>query len=471
MKRSLFNSIFLWLACSVAAAQDDGVPSLEQSQALLEEKSRIENMIADLETDYGPYDVSLLEPLESLAELYLSSEEFTALASIYGRQLQIMRADKGLDHPDNISIVRLIFNNQIRLGDWSDASDSLAHIRYLQSVDQTASPDALVAAITEQADWLLARVYLDEPRLRARSLLAVRELFDEVEDLVEERYGEDSSELVPVFYRQALTLYQLVAFLNSDSSLGSETIERLVQEDGIARLQVANLRGPGVFTGLLGPGANIPIVDGDSLIGETYLREALSKINEIRDIFEAKGDSEALAMANVAYGDFQILLGRSSGAKSYREAREILSEASISENSIEEYFGRPQIIPMETLPLSLEMALSERKAQIAQVEELSLETLFVGEFVSLEESAAIVRMSDAVRGYDFTEPAMVVDLKFSINSRGETSAVKVLDAQPNDGFVRRKATKAIQRMRFRPVFDGRKTQRVRNAIIRYRFDQ
>jgi TonB family protein len=93
----------------------------------------------------------------------------------------------------------------------------------------------------------------------------------------------------------------------------------------------------------------------------------------------------------------------------------------------------------------------------------------VGEFVSLQESAAIVRMSEAVRRYDFAEPANTVDLQFHISSRGNTSSVKVLNAQPNEGFIRSRAMKAVRRMQFRPVFDGGKTQRVRDVTIRYRF--
>jgi hypothetical protein len=470
MKRSLLNTIFCLLACSAGLAQDAEVPSLRQSQALLEEKSRIEILIADLESNYGPYDVRLLEPLESLAELYLSSEEFTALDVVYSRMLQLMRTDSGLDHLDNIPIVRLILENQIRLGNWSDASDNLEHIRYLQSANIESSPDALVTAITEQADWLMARIYLDERRLRARNLLQVRELFEEAEDLIEDRYGDTSIELVPVLYRQALTLYQLVAFLNADGSLASETIDKLVLEDGVARLQLAGGRSQGVFPGLFGPGFNIPIVDGDGLIGEAYLREALSKIDAVRDIFEAEGNKEALAMANVAYGDFQILLGRSSGTKNYARAQELFIEAALPEQAIDDYFSQPQIIPMATLPLSLSQALLEKNTQSKLVDGVDSSDKFVGEFVSLEESAAIVSMSDAVRRYDVALPAYVVHLKFSINSRGGVSSVKVLDAQPNDGFVRRTASKAVRRMQFRPVFDGRKTQRVRDVTIAYRFD-
>ncbi len=470
MKRSLF---YLLVACSceLALAQASDVSSLSQSQALLEEQTRIENLMADIESDYGPYDVRLLEPLESLAELYLSSEEFTELESVYSRQLQIMRADRGLDHPDNIPIVRSILRNQIQQGEWSEVSDSLAHIRYLQGVNSDSSPDALIAAITEQADWLMARIYLDEPRYRARNLLEVRELFEDVEDLVEERYGEESLEMAPVLYRQALINYQLVAFLNSTNSLGSETIDRLVQEDGIGRLQLSNVRG-GIFsTGLIGNGINIPVVDGNSLIGESYLREGLSKIDDIRDLFEALDNQEALAMANIAYGDFQVLLGRSSGYKSYAEAQELLLNASVSRQAIDEYFQQPQVIPMETLPLTFDQALLEKTEQNSLVEGVDSDAIFLGEFISLEESAAIVRMSDAVRSFGFSEPSNVVDLKFNISSRGVTSSVRVLDAQPNQSFVRRNAAEAIKRMQFRPLFDGQKTKRVRGATIRYRFDE
>ncbi len=471
MKRSLFYLLLVCVSSSLGLAQDGEVSRLSQSQAVLAEQARIENLMADIESNYGPYDARLLEPLESLAELYSSSEEFTALEAVYSRQLQIMRADKGLDHPDNIPIVRLILKNQIQLEQWSDVSDSLAHLRYLRSTNDDSSSDSLVAAIIEQADWLMARVYVDEPRYRARNLLEVRELFEDVEDLVEEQYGENSLEMVPVLYRQALIQYQLVAFLNSENSLGSETIDRLVQEDGIGRLQLGSVRG-GIFsTGLIGNGYNIPVVDGGSLIGEAYLREGLSKIDDIRDIFEVLDNKEALAMANIAYGDFQILLGRSSGAKSYVEAQELLLSASVSGQNIDEYFQYPHIIPMESLPLTFDQALAEKNERLALGESIASDAIYLGEFVALEESAAIVEMSEAVRSFGFIEPSSVVDLKFNISSRGSTSSVRVIDAQPNQGHVRRSAIEAVRRMQFRPIFDGRRTKRVRSATIRYRFDE
>ena len=470
MKRSFINSVLFSLLCGVALAQDGDVSSLSQSQAMIEEEARIESLIAEFESDYGPYDVRLLEPLESLAELYLSSEEFAALDEVYSRQLQLMRADQGLDHVDNIPIVRLMLENQIRLGNWSAASDNLEHIRYLQSANSTSAPDNLVAAITEQADWLMARIYLDEPRLRSRNLLKVRDLFEDAEALVEGHYGDESIELVPVLYRQALVLHQLVAFLNADGSLASEAIDGLILEDGIGRLQTVTGRGQGAFTGLLGPGFNIPIVDSDSLVGEAYLREALSKIDDVRDIFEAENNLEALAFANVAYGDFQILLGRSSGAKNYKKAQELLVDAGFSTERINEYFDRPQMIPMEVLPLSLAQAEAQKSQELEHAPATEFDGVFIGEFVSLQEAAAIVRMPAGIRRFDIPEPANSVDLKFNISTRGNTSSVKILNAEPNEGFVRRVALHAVRRMQFRPMFDGRKTQRVREATIRYRFD-
>lgn len=470
MKRFQKISSALYFVCSVCIAQDGAVSPLSQSQAMLEEKSRIESLIAELESDYGPFDARLLEPLESLAELYLSAEQYSQLDAVYSRQLQLMRADKGLDHPDNIAIVRRIVENQIKQGNWSDVSDNLEHIRYLQSVNRDASPDGLIAAINEQANWLKARIYLDEARLRSRHLLDARDLFEDALDLVENHYGEGSVESVPILYHQASILFELVAFLNAEDSLSSEAIDRLILADGIARLQLAGGRGQGSFNGLLGIGYNIPIVDGDALVGESYLREALSKIDDVRDIFEAENNLEALAMANVAYGDFQILLGRGSGAKSYERAQELLFEASVNANAVAAFFASPQIIPMENLPLTLDAAISQKNSDTSNLIELDADEVFVGEFVALDESAAIVRMSQAVRRYDFAKPDALVDLKLTVNSRGNASSVKVISAEPNDGYVRRKALEAVRRMQFRPVFDGKKTRRVRDVRIRYRFD-
>ena len=206
----------------------------------------------------------------------------------------------GLQHPDLVPRLRAIITNQMRLGNWERISDHLLHIRNLLSSDTDVARQDVLQAIDDQAYWHLSRVYLDKPRQRARNLMAARELFDEMERLAEDSFGEDSPQMIPWLYKQAVNKYQLVEFLNASGGLGSDTMRRLIREDGMAKLQ---LYAPRSF--FPWDTSFIPIIDGDKPIGEAYLREGLNLVVRIRSIAEAQGDLEAEAMAIIYHGDFQ----------------------------------------------------------------------------------------------------------------------------------------------------------------------
>lgn len=465
--------LFLSCCLSIAvlqpcAAQTDG-SSLIRSREFIEEQARLQAIIVEIESDSGPYNPALLEPLDSLVELQINAGDFEAVESIQNRQLQLMRAERGLDHYDNILLVRSIIENQIRLGKWVEVSDNLEHIRYLQSVNRDLDEEGLVDAIRDQAQWHLLRVYLDEARLRARNLLRYREYHEEVEDILEQQYGDDSLEMVPVLYQQALSLFHVVSALNSENSLSGDMLDGVIRKDGIGKLQLHNPRFQSSVNGLFGPNSFVPVVDGDGIIGESYLRDALSKIDDIRDILEINDEAEALAMANLYYGDFQLLLNRGTGRRSYRKSREMLIESGIPESVVEAYFSQPQIIPQSQFYFKLEQA--QAAAELRRETPFDANAVHLGRFVALEQAAPGVEMPALAASQGIPMPEHVVLMSFTINTRGDVSSVKTIDAESEESTVRRRAVRAVRQLRFRPSIIEGKNKRVRGALLNYQFSK
>lgn len=465
--------VLLWVGLVAAfggAAFSAEKPKLNKSQAVLQQLELVQLRITDLESEAGPYDPRLLEPLQALSELYLTAEDFKAVAEIQSRQLQIMRAELGLYHPDNIAMVNSIISNNIRMAEWSEVEDSLEHIRYLEGVNAQGNPESLLLAIEAQASWSIAQIAVGEPRMRARNLLDARESYEDIKDLAQNAFGEDSSAMVPWLYKRAVNLYQIVAALNSDSGLAGDTLARVIQLDGVARLQAYNSRARFAGGSFFDRNPQIPVLDGDGLIGEAYLRDALTELKTITEMLEESGDIEAQAMGHIYYGDFRILVGLGSGRKSYLKANDLLREAGISETRISQFFNVPRSIPAEVFASTL--AQAETAINAALVQSPSDKSVYISEFTALEEDLGNVSMPASFTGrWGLKLPPNVIEMTVNVSSRGVVSAPKFVTASSDDKSFRRKALRSVRSLRFRPRFEEGKVVRVRGLKLSYRFEE
>lgn len=467
----------LWIFCTVGvaaafscAAFTAEQPKLNKSQAVLQQLEVVRVRISQLESESGPYAPGLLEPLQALSELYLTAEDFETVAEIQSRQLQIMRAELGLDHPDNIAMVNSIIANNIRLNEWSEVDDNLEHIRYLVGVNNEEDFEPLLQAIDAQASWSIAQIAVAEPRRRARNLLEARESYDEIKGLAEDAFGEDSLAMVPWLYKRATNLYQVVAVLNGSNRLAGDALDRIIQKDGVARLQSTNSRSRFAGGSFFNSNPRIPVLDPDSLIGEAYLRDALAELRAITKMFEESGDIEAQAMANIYYGDFRVLLGMGSGRKTYRKAMELLREAGIAQNRISEFFNVPQVIPVEEFSFSLAEAETAKKATLAP--SISDPSVSITGFTALAEDAGNVRMpASFTNRWGFGLPEDVVEITVNVGSTGVLSSAKFVAASSEEKSIERSALRSVRGLRFRPRFEEDKPVRVTGMKILYRFEE
>jgi len=447
---------------------------VDASNSQLIQINRYRDQIADLESEYGPYHTSLLEPLSALAQIYSRDADYEAAAELLGRHLQVLRTEQGLDNPALIPVIETIIPNSLQLGDYAEVSDHFDHIRHLRGRDN--DPALVLEAMADQADWFLTRVYVDEPRLRVRNFSAARDLFRDMLDYAEDAYGEDNPAIIPWLYREAANQYRLLAMLNAGGSLGSDAVDRILRFENGSRVQL--IRGTFFDSDqLFGPGSNVPILDGDERIGEDYLEEGLGQIGKIRDMMEDNNDLEAQAMADVYYADFQLLLDRGSAQRNYRKAHDKFLEAGIASERVEAFFARPILLPVGQYFDRLEQALffQEQMAQQPMVSDVDnsadsdAETsLHLGPIVAWNEALPYSQQPP--------QPSVVADLalqyqkaevSFTVNRNGETSSVKVLSTDSDDVRFRRNARSGVREMRFRPrIVEGR-SQRVRNVRMQY----
>lgn len=477
-----FSSISLRLAVlfCIGSLQAQDNDTLAATNTLLQDIQRYELELQNLEGDFGPFDERLLEPLGSIEAIYEQLGDFERVLEIQTRRLQLVRTSRGLEHPDSIPLVEAMIRTEIQLGNWAGISDQLDHLLTLAQENYARDSDQVMHAMERQASWHMARVYLDRNRDRAENFMEAREIYDELLDLAEERFGEDDPRLIPWLYKRAHSLALLVALLNSEGSLRGDAIDETIREDGQGRLQTANRGAAFPTTSFIGPSSRVPVVNGREPVGVYYLRLANGYIDDIRDIAEAEDDWETWAMASIYYADYAFLRGRNIGRSNYRDAREKLVELGFDEERLDRFFSRPMPIPVPRFYARFD-EMEAYQNQLSQGLELTLEAdedidpeepwrepVHVGRFLAWEDDVGAAQrpvLEDPLFAMDL--PIGFVDLSFRVNGNGIVSAVDILHAEPDERRARRDAIRAVRAMRFRPtLYDGRSRARP-DVQIRY----
>lgn len=434
-----------------------------------EQLAAYQAQIEDLEFEFGPYHPSLIEPLESMIELLKEIEDYERVAELQNRQLQVMRTELGFEHPDLIPLLQSIMTTQLNLGNWEDISDQLEHIRHLYTTIDGENTELLLSAIQDQIDWLFSQITIDERREQARNFFKIRDLYEEIEDIVEDSYGEDSLKAAPWLYKVAHNEYHLVRFLNASKGLGSESIDRLVRREGTFGLERQNRAGISSRS-FFGNSSITPVVDRGRPVGDGYLRDGYSIVNKIQDVVEENASLEAQAMLKIYRSDFQLISDRGTAIRGYRDARDMLLEAGIAEEEVLWFFERPMVIPMDSLHLNFADALAELRERIEPIGPVASEEIHLGLFTSWTEELDSTPMPESKNPFwqrDY--PFKYADVSFSVSSRGKASSVDILATGPEELDSKRSIWRSVRDIHFRPALIDNKARRVKDVRMRYQF--
>jgi hypothetical protein len=465
---SLFVLLCFWGLLSHAAEER---PLISSVLASAEQLAAYQLQIEDLEFEFGPYHTSLIEPLESMIALLNEDQDYERVAQLQNRQLQVMRTELGFQHPDLVPLLQSIMTTQLALGNWEEVSDQLERIRHLRTTVDGENTEILLSAIQDQIDWLFSRITIEDRRNQVRNFFDIRDLYEEIEDIAEDTYGEDSLEAAPWLYKVAHNEYHLVSFLNASKGLGSESVDQLVRREGTFGLESQNRFGLNSRS-FFGNSSFTPVIDRGRAIGDGYLRDAYSMVKKIQDVVEEKSDLEAQAMIKLYRSDFQLLSDRGSAIRGYRDARDMLLEAGMAEEDVLWYFERPMVIPMETLHLNFADALAELRERIEPVasEKEQEQEMHLGVFTSWTEALRSTPMPQSKNPFwQLDHPFKYADVSFSVSSRGKASSVDVLATGPIELDSKRSISRSVRGMHFRPALIDNKARRVKDVRMRYRF--
>ncbi|MFT7470994.1 MAG: hypothetical protein ACI8XU_000887 [Kiritimatiellia bacterium] len=449
------------------AAEDS--PLIGSALGNAEQLAAYRLQIEDLEFEFGPYHPNLIEPLESMIALLNENEDYERVVQLQSRQLQVMRTELGFEHPDLVPLLQSIMTTQLALGNWEEISDQLEHIRHLRATVDGENAEILLGAIQDQIDWLFSRITIEDRREQVRNFFEIRDLYEEIEDIAEDSYGEESLEAAPWLYKVAHNEYHLVRFLNASKGLGSESVDQLVRREGTFRLESQNRFGLS-SSSFFGNSSTTPVIDRGRPIGDGYLRDSYSMVKKIEGVVEENSDLEAQAMMKIYRSDFQLLSDRGTGVRGYRDARDMLLEAGIAEEEVHWFFERPMVIPMETLHLNFADALAELRERIEPIASVKEQEIHLGIFTSWTEALRSTPMPQSKNLFwQLDHPFKYADISFSVSSRGRASSVDVLATSPVELDSKRSISRSVRDIHFRPALIDNKTRRVKDVRMRYQF--
>ncbi len=460
--KGLFCSLLILPAALVAAPQNSleapaaNESALALSNRLQQQRALLDEQIAALESQYGPFDFRLQEPLQSLTDLLIEAGDFEEVDRQLGRRLQLIRSIEGPATLNQVALIAERIANDTRLQRWQSIGDHYELIRSLHGQNDTDVALRL-DAMNALRHWHLSAIYLDTAQRRVNHFLDARNLLREMLAQAEDEYGQEAVELIPLLYARALDQYRVVAFITSIDELGDEAREAIIAREG---------RG-----------------------WESYLLEAADYIHRIQDIVASMGDPEAAAMTMLYLADFQMLRremppisnggralvnSRGIAGRTYTRAIDMLAEAGVEEGLVEEYFAQPVILPVPQLHLALDAALAHRRDQgytstdPEQGDGEAEPILHLGDFLAWNESLPFsIRPATPAYLPDLDTQLNTVELKLTLNSIGKTRSPTVLSADPDSVQIRREARDALKDMQFRPVRRDGRWRRIRDVTIRY----
>ena len=395
--------------------------------------------LENLERRFGPYDRSLLEPLDALISLHSSVDDFEEINSLLGRQLQLVHVTEGPNAFSQLPILESLIRNNLEIKNFESVTNNFENRQYvfLQNPDSTV--EQKLASMDDLRNWYLTAFNLDNKQNRLPYFMKSRSLLQQMLAVASDAYEEKEERMIPLLYKEALEKYYLMTLLNSVHELGSDANDFIFVPERIQPM--------------------------------TYLRQGYEMVKDISDIVRLNGDKEAEGMATVYEADYQMLLGLGLARRTYQRAMDLFAEAGVQEQKIIDFFSRPTVIPAHEYYTSIDDAMSAQAADgyvYTEGEDGEDPKIHLGDYTAWNESVPFTPMPNPPNMLSDIELGLTrVDTRFRISSRGKTRGPDAETSDPESVRARRDAEDALKEMVFRPRFVGTRWRPIRNLTMTY----
>jgi len=427
--------------------------------SVLERIELYQDLLADLRSRMGNDDLSLLEPLNALSEAYISTGNYREAENHLNQQVQLQRMAMGLYTADQIPALESLLTLHALRRDWTELSNSLAHLGWLYS--RTDMPtEARLSGMRELRGWQLLLLSQDIRERESLHILAHQALTEQAWEAALAAYGADNEALMPWLYDLS----------NSDLMLALTIMTNpLTGQDIIARTEGIHEQG-------LRPGQSVSsIADLESAYGarvntvyersfRSHMHRQFQRLGEIREFYAENNNPEAEAIVLIHLGDSVLVRqqfeerpsaaagprrGRAAtgtAVRYYGEAYELFNAAGFDEPTLARYFGCPRLLPIDTLVVSLE-----------QLPECPLRG--DDEYLELPDAKLLGRTIPGISAKSMMDVVPVnMDamnealLQFNVARNGHATGTRALDTEKGgDSSILHSARRLMGDVQFRPA--------------------
>lgn len=383
--------------------------------------ARYQAAIARLQGEHGVYDHRLNEQLLGLGLAHQANGDHAAAVGAFKQSLQITRVNKGLHTLDQVPVLELMIeSNQARRA-WARVDDNFHYLYWIHRRSLGADSLELVPVLDRVARWHLAAYYgaLDEQE--ARHVNMAFKLYTRAVAIMERHYGEYDQRLIEPLYGLAYAAHSL------REHVGGQIAERLSRSRTSPTGENAwvTVYEPGEFRAM---GFSEEVAHLRSYqAGRDALVQAI-EIHARNPGLSPRSQAQAIAQL----GDWYLINDRPQSAREkYEEAYRLLEGTEGSEEAVEVIFGQPRQLPNLRPPSEEEQAASAAARLAKHADTYVLATLDVTE-------------TGRARNIDIVE-----------------------SSPPDDVRLRRRASRAISNMVFRPRLQDGQPVTTRGMRLRY----
>lgn len=334
---ALLLNVNLAAAGAFAQTNEASIDALALAQAAV---SRLQDEVSSL-------DMSLVEPLNSLADQQIGLEQFEQAYRTLDRAMQIIRINLGLFTQAQHPLLHKKIDTLVSQGNWDDARSQLDHLVYLYTKKQEFATVELLEGFRKLSDTHLRGISDDSYEYQGFHFSRVSAGNRVALAIGEALWGEDDPRLVPLIYRVLSHFHLEYVAINNGGRTGTE-IRTVVRGSNWVR-EVAEMR-------------------------QYYLSVGTSLIGQVKAIYssEQQFDQEAIAMTELYLADWLSLFNQHEEALSaYNKAYEKLLAANVNAQELDRFFSTPRLLPEPAFFPSLSLAL-EAQGPVVTAESLDI---------------------------------------------------------------------------------------------------
>jgi tetratricopeptide (TPR) repeat protein len=389
-------------------------PAEKKIQKILTEEQKqtiefYEELVRQLESSGGVYQMQLSEILLSLGDTYQTLGQYEEAIEIYKRSLHISRVNDGLYSLNQIVMLEKMIESNNKLKDWDALNKNYHNLYWISKRHYGENSPELLTLIDRLGRWHLQAYELAPGKESFFHLINAELLYNKSAEIIEQQNGARDLRLINALYGIALTNFQIAAQVSSIENF--DDIRSGFRDSNQTRRMLQEQRAR------------------QDLITQSYIK-GRNAMNQIIDIHASNPilplDTQAMAMTHL--GDWYLLFNkRNSAAETYDQAYELMRNDGMEQAKIDRLFGQPRSLPAIKLP-------TQNRDEL------------------------------------IPEDPFFVLASFDVSPSGKAQNIRILDSKPKDNVsYLRRAKRSIASTKFRPRYENGEPVKTTGVNLRYVF--